>query len=98
MEIEYDPAKDLINRSKHGGPLSTAKTLDWDNALYFEDRRQNYGERRYVAFATLGYRLFCLVFTPRNNVYRVISLRKANAREVERYVSFKENRKGPSLH
>ena len=46
------------------------------------DRRQDYGEVRVIGFAYVGLRLFCVVFTDRGDERRVISLRKANAREV----------------
>ncbi|MHC1729094.1 MAG: BrnT family toxin [Syntrophobacteraceae bacterium] len=40
---------------------------------------------RYRAFALIDSRLHALVFTPREGAIRVISLRKANRREVLRY-------------
>lgn len=50
-----------------------------------EDVRVDYGERRYRAFGYIGERLFALVFTHRAEKIHVISLRKANSREVKRY-------------
>lgn len=98
MDIEFDPAKDRLNQRKHGLSLAIANRLDWNNALYFEDKRRDYGEPRYVAYARLGNRLFCTVFTSRHGAYRIISLRKANTREVQRYVSFQKAHDGQSLH
>jgi uncharacterized DUF497 family protein len=40
-----------------------------------------------VGYAPLGMRVFCVVFTDRGEERRVISLRKANIREVRRYAS-----------
>lgn len=40
---------------------------------------------RYPAFGYIGDRLFALAFTPRAEKIHVISLRKANSREVKRY-------------
>ena len=51
------------------------------------DRRQDYGEVRVIGFADVGLRLFCVVFTDRGDERRVISLRKANAREVADYAN-----------
>ncbi len=39
----------------------------------------------------IGDRLHTLVFTPREDVVHVISLRRANKREVKRYESQKES-------
>lgn len=46
-----------------------------------------YGEVRIIALALIKTRLFYVVFTDLGDYRRVISLRKANAREVKRYVS-----------
>jgi uncharacterized DUF497 family protein len=46
-----------------------------------------YGEVRIIALALIKTRLFYVVFTDRGDYRRIISLRKANAREVKRYVS-----------
>ncbi|WP_330995914.1 BrnT family toxin [Cupriavidus necator] len=49
------------------------------------DDRKPYGETRYIAYGPIGRRLYCPVFTIRGNTLRVISLRKANSREVRDY-------------
>ncbi|MDX6010338.1 BrnT family toxin [Cupriavidus necator] len=38
-----------------------------------------------MAYGPIGRRLYCPVFTIRGNTLRVISLRKANSREVRDY-------------
>ncbi|MNE51790.1 hypothetical protein D3C80_1464360 [compost metagenome] len=50
-----------------------------------EDLRRDYGERRFQVLGYIGERLHALVFTPRDGAVHVISLRKANSREVKRY-------------
>ncbi|MCK0506598.1 BrnT family toxin [Aromatoleum anaerobium] len=87
MEITFDPAKDAANIAKHGVPLSLATELDWESLWAKPDERRNYGEPRMIGYAIAGERLFCVVYTDRGEVRRVISLRKANPREVKRYVS-----------
>lgn len=47
--------------------------------------RMDYGETRIIGLAYVGLRLHCVVFTDRGDERRVISLRKANRREVNRY-------------
>lgn len=51
MRIDFDPAKDASNFSKHGLSLAVALELDWDEALVWIDERQDYGEMRMIALA-----------------------------------------------
>jgi uncharacterized protein len=85
VKVEFDPAKDAANRAKHGISLTEAARLDWDAALTMPDRRRRYGEERYIASAPLDGRLHVVVFTPRADRLRIISLRRANRRESKRY-------------
>jgi uncharacterized protein len=67
-----------------------ASRLNWrrnfpGTALIVEDLRKDYGERRFQALGLIGDRLHMMVFTPRANKAHLISLRKANKREVKRY-------------
>lgn len=87
MNITFDPAKNATNIAKHGMPLSAAVDLDMGAALVRVDDRANYGETRYEAIGPLNERLCVLVFTVRDQTIRVISLRKANSREVMRYAN-----------
>lgn len=47
------------------------------------DVRQDYGETRCVALGFLHRRLVVILYTKRADVYRIISMRKANSREKE---------------
>lgn len=85
MNITFDAAKDAANIAKHGVSLVDAERIEWDTLSARPDRRQDYGELRVIGFAYVGLRLFCVVFTDRGDERRVISLRKANAREVADY-------------
>jgi len=53
--------------------------------LSVSDDRFEYGEVRQVAFGLINDRLFVCVYVDRDDERRVISLRKANRREVKRY-------------
>ena len=86
IEITCDPSKDAINQEKHGLSLKDAVGLDWDNALFWNDIRHDYGEPRQVALAVLGQRVHTVVFVERPEGRRIISLRRANLKEVMRYV------------
>ena len=84
--IEFDPAKDAANQLKHGVSLSLASDLDWETALVWVDERYEYGESRMIALAARTEILYCVAFVNRGEVRRVISLRRANRREVKHYV------------
>ncbi|MBF0165134.1 MAG: BrnT family toxin [Magnetococcales bacterium] len=86
MKIDFDPTKDAINLAKHGVSLAVASECDWSAAIAKSDQRGDYGEKRMIGYAPIGNRLFCVVFVDRGAVRRVISLRKANSREVKAYV------------
>ena len=85
MRITFDPAKHASNKTKHGMSLKDARGLDWDAALVWEDQRRDYGEVRYVALVPRERHLFFVAFTERADTTRIISLRRANSREIERY-------------
>lgn len=87
--ITYDTAKDASNRLKHGVSLALANELEWDTLECKSDTRREYGEPRQIGYAIAGTRLYCVVFVDRPEdaptERRIISLRKANRREVNHY-------------
>jgi uncharacterized DUF497 family protein len=85
VDFEFDPSKDKANRAKHGVSLALAEVLFASPHLTVDDNRFDYGEARRVVFGHIRERLFGCVFVDRGSSRRIISLRKANSREVERY-------------
>ena len=85
MRIEFDSAKDASNQEKHGLSLALASALDWDEALVWVDDRYEYGELRMIALAPDTRILYYVAFVDRADVRRIISVRKANRREVKHY-------------
>lgn len=90
MRIEYDPSKDLANQTKHGISLAFARELEWDDALVWIDERFDYGEIRMIALAPKTATVYYVAFVDRDQgrsaTRRIISLRRANRREVKYYV------------
>lgn len=86
MRIEFDPTKDASNQLKHGVSLAMAAELDWDAAWVWVDERFEYNEMRMIALAPKTEILYCVAFVARGDVRRIISLRRANRREVKHYV------------
>jgi uncharacterized DUF497 family protein len=83
--FEYDSEKDAANQRKHGLSLEVARRIDWNNIRVVPDTRHDYQEARYQIYGKVLDRLHVLIVTPRDGVLRVISLRKANRREVNQY-------------
>ncbi|HYE48459.1 MAG TPA: BrnT family toxin [Azospirillaceae bacterium] len=83
MRIEFDPAKNDANIAKHGLPLTFAARILVGSPTVVEDARQDYGETRYQAYGVVAGRLHVCVYTVRGDAYRIISVRKANRREVD---------------
>ena len=86
LQIEFDPHKDTMNQAKHGVSLVLAADLDWEAALVWVDDRFEYNELRMIALAPEAHVLYYVAFVDRGEVRRVISLRRANRREVKHYV------------
>ena len=84
MPLRWNPTKAAANLAKHGVAFEAAEDFEWSTALVEADTRVNYGEIRLEAVGAIGDRLYVLVFTIRRVIW-VISLRKANRKEVRRY-------------
>ena len=85
MNIEFDPAKDAVNVAKHGVSMALAERICWPDVLCMPDSRRDYGELREIGFAVIDERLYVVVFVQRGDTMRIVSLRKANRREVKLY-------------
>ena len=82
VDIEFDPAKDAANIEKHG--VSLARAADLVPLIFVEDGR--FEEPRYRVYGLADDVPHCLVATDRGDKIRAISLRRAHAKEMRRYV------------
>ncbi|KAF1022354.1 MAG: hypothetical protein GAK30_01138 [Paracidovorax wautersii] len=87
MQYLFDHAKQAANVAKHGVFFSAAAAFEWENAIVEVDSRHAYGEPHLTAIAPIGERVHVMVFTLRETHVHIISLRKANSREVRRYAN-----------
>ena len=78
--------------ASRGLSFELVEQMEWATALIQEDTRKAYGERRFQVLGFIGERLHAVVFTPREGKVHVISLRKANSREVKRYAKTPKSR------
>lgn len=84
-DIEFDSEKGHKNREKHKLPLALASRLFNGGPAIEKDVRRDYGEERFIAQGEVEGRLLVCVYTWRGEKRRIISLRKANDREVAAY-------------
>jgi uncharacterized protein len=86
MASTFDPAKDAANLSKHGISLSERDGVLHDPlALTLEDRSSQ-GEQRFVSIGmNLFGKLRVVVYALRGDDVRIISVRKAEPKEVRTY-------------
>ena len=85
MEIVWDESKNRLNVEKHMLDFADALEVLESPHLVCEDRRKDYGEQRFVAVGYLRCRMVVIIYTMRKSIYRIISMRKANAREQKTY-------------
>lgn len=85
MRYDWDETKRLSNIEKHGVDFVVAEGFEWDAAFVRTSHSSN--EPRLVALGPIGDRLHVLVYSIETRIVRIISLRKANKREVLLYVS-----------
>ena len=85
MSIEFDSGKDARNRAKHGILLARAAEFFEESFKEIEDLRAEYGERRFIAYGFIEERLFACVYVWRGEYRRIVSLCKANRREIDAY-------------
>jgi uncharacterized protein len=82
---DWDETKRRRNIAEHRVDFTAAENFDWESALTGVDHREDYGELREIAIGFIGVRLHVMVFTRRGDATRVISLRKADAKDVRMY-------------
>jgi uncharacterized DUF497 family protein len=88
MEIafEWDDAKAERNLAKHRMSFGKAKEAFSDpNLATVNATREEDGEARFKAIGRIGGRLYAVVYTQRGAVRRLISARRANAKEERSY-------------
>ncbi len=85
-QFEWDNAKAAGNLVDHGVTFDMARDVFEDPwAVDMLDRRQAYGEDRYVRIGMCDGRLLAVAYTLRGEVIRIISARRAEPHERRRY-------------
>ncbi len=87
MKFEWDNNKEANNIKKHGISFIVAAQLFFKP--HYEKRSDQNNEERYLAVGELEGRVLAVVYTRREEKYRIISARRANKHEEAAY---KKNR------
>ena len=85
MNLEFDPAKRDWTLRERGLDFADAEEIFEGFTLTFEDEREDYDEDRFVTFGIMKGRVVACVWTPRGDIRRIISFRKAAKDEREIY-------------
>lgn len=84
MGFEYDEAKSLSNRDKHGIDFVGAQAL-WSDERRVEIPARTEDEPRYLVVGRIGGRHWSAVITYRGTRIRMISVRRSRPEEVALY-------------
>jgi uncharacterized protein len=85
MIYEWDAGKAAANLAKHGVPFDAIHEFDWTTSIERVDDRKEYGELRIIAVGYIDARIHVVVYTPRGDRLRIISLRRASRDEEQIY-------------
>ena len=85
MRVEFDQAKRDVTLAERGLDFADAFNVFEGRSITFEDERRAYGESRFITIGELGERMVVIVWTPRGDSRRIISMRRANEREQALY-------------
>ena len=84
MKFEWDTGKSESNRRKHGIDFETAKAL-WLDENRVEIHAPHPVEDRMILIAKHLHKIWAAIYTHREDVIRIISVRRARKREVDLY-------------
>ena len=83
IEYEWDEAKNEANIAAGRPGFEAVEGFEWETAVVESSDRR--GETRWAATGYIGNRLYRVVYTRRDDRIRIISLRRASAKEMRDY-------------
>ena len=86
MPFEYDPAKSVTNKAKHGIDFDEAQAL-WKDAWMLEAPAKTDDEPRFLVIGKIGENHWTAVCALRGDNVRIISVRRARRQEIDHYES-----------
>ncbi len=88
VKIEFDASKRDKTLEERGLDFARAGEVFSGRHFTGQDTRQDYTEDRFITVGLLDARLVVIVWTPRGEARRIISMRKANDREKALYARY----------
>ena len=83
MQYEWDEAKRMRTLEERGIKFASMDAFERETATV--ERSDRHGETRWAATGYIGNRLYRVVYTRRDDRIRIISLRRASAKEMRDY-------------
>ena len=84
MEFEFDPQKSASNKRKHGIDFVVAQSL-WEDSDRLQVPAKTQGELRFMLIGKIRGEYWSAIFTPRAEMIRIVSVRRARKKEVDAY-------------
>jgi uncharacterized DUF497 family protein len=84
MQFEFDPAKSLLNKGKHGIDFEEAQAI-WNDGNLFEIPLASEGEARSAVVGVIDEKHWTAIVTYRADNVRIISVRRARDEEIACY-------------
>lgn len=85
VDLDWDDAKRQATLEVRGLDFADAAEVFFGVTLTVEDDRRDYGETRFQTIGRLALDVVMIVWTPRGDKRRIISMRKCDERERARY-------------
>jgi len=85
MRFEFDPAKSLANKAKHGIDFTEAQAL-WMDPDRIEIPARATNEPRFQVIGRIGPAIWSAFITYRHEATRIVSVRRARKEEREIYL------------
>ena len=82
--FEFDETKSIANKEKHGIDFRTAQKL-WNDPDLLEIDAKSVDEPRHLVIGRIGEKNWSAVVTYREEIVRIISVRRSRKREEELY-------------
>lgn len=81
----WDEAKSEDNRRLRGFGFDLIRQIDWNEAIFEDDDRFDYGERRVRVVTRIDSKPYLFAIVPRDGTLRVISARRMHEKEAKEY-------------
>lgn len=88
MRISYHDEKRAITLKERGLDFAHADQIFEKTVFTIEDDRKDYGETRYQTIGKLNRSIVMVVWTKRDDARHIISMRKCNVKERQRYSDY----------